>query len=100
MTGPVGRTSVTSAAARVRRRIEARPRALAAALAVAAVVAFAGAFWVGRATSEPSEAEARAIPLRLEQRSVEVVGLGGAARIPALRPPRRTQRPVVIVGQG
>jgi hypothetical protein len=92
----VGRTSVAS----IGRRVTTRPRALAAALALAAVVAFAGAFWLGRATSDPRETQARAIPIRQEQRSVEVVGLGDAARVPALRPPRRTQRPVVIVGQG
>jgi hypothetical protein len=78
----------------------ARPRALAVALALAAMVAFAAAFWLGRATSETDETQARAVPIRQEQRSVEVVGLGGAARVPALRPPRKTQRPVVIVGQG
>jgi hypothetical protein len=102
MGSSVGSTSVTRSAGRVRQRIGARPRALAAALALLALLAFAVAFWIGRATSTPADTQARAIPLRPEQRSVEVVGLGGAARIPALRPPpaRRIQRPVVIVGQG
>ena len=93
----VGRASV---AAGMGRGVASRPRALAAGLAVAALVAFAAAFWLGRATSEPGQTQARGVPSRQEQRSVEVVGLGGAARVPALRPPRRTQRPVVIVGQG